>query len=229
MGSEFRDYVFTESLEGGEIFDALNLQERKTYSEALLAGYIKQVLEGLEYLHSKKIIHRNINLHTIVFAEKDCKTIKLTEFAAEEANGKEIDRVFMLISNPIFHAPEILNKLEYDEACDIWSLGIVCYIIFSGTFPFSLEPSDSYLTVSKKIMKKVISKEDFTDPGWDDVSDDAKDFLMEMLQKDPKKRANATELLNNRWIKKASTELKNLQSAERVLKTLAAANVSNQY
>lgn len=207
-------------LEGGELLDALSKQGSKAFSESLLAGYMKQILTCLEFLHGKGIIHRNINLHTLNFAEKDCKTIKLTDFTPGDCEKKEVDKAKEILDNPIFIAPEILNHQEADQYCDIWCLGIVLYILLSGSIPFSPDCADDYETLSNKVKSKSFEKEELVDGEWRAVSDDAKDFLLEMLQKEPKKRADATELLNHKWLKRAKSDPRDPTFVEKALKVL---------
>ena len=103
----------------------------------------------------------------------------------------------MFIDKPYYIAPEVLKK-KYDEKCDIWSCGVILYILLCGYPPFSGKTDD-------KIMEKVAKGHyDFNSEEWDNVSKEAKNFIKRMLEFEPVKRANALDCLNDFWIKKYS-------------------------
>lgn len=109
-------------------------------------------------------------------------------------DGKALDEK---LGTPYYIAPEVLNK-KYNEKCDIWSCGVVLYIILSGQPPFNGQ-SD------QEIMKKVrIGKFSYSDPCWANISDKAKDMINQLLTYDPEKRPSAQQTLQHPWITEMS-------------------------
>jgi calcium-dependent protein kinase len=105
------------------------------------------------------------------------------------------------LGTPYYIAPEVLAK-NYNNKCDIWSCGVITYIVLSGIPPFN-GASD------QEIMKKVkVGKFSFTDPVWNNISDHAKDFITQLLTKDPQKRPSADQALKHTWIEQANTMTK---------------------
>jgi calcium-dependent protein kinase len=102
------------------------------------------------------------------------------------------------LGTPYYIAPEVLNK-KYNEKCDIWSCGVIMYIILSGMPPFNGQND-------QEIMKKVrIGKFSFSDPCWSNISDKAKDLITQLLTYDVDKRPSAEEALKHPWIQEMST------------------------
>ena len=105
----------------------------------------------------------------------------------------------MFIDKPYYIAPEVLKK-KYDEKCDIWSCGVILYILLCGYPPFSGKTDD-------KIMEKVAKGHyDFNSEEWDTISKEAKAFIKRMLEFDPAKRANSLECLNDPWLRKYTSK-----------------------
>lgn len=97
------------------------------------------------------------------------------------------------VGTPYYVAPEVLNR-EYTKSCDIWSIGVITYILLCGYPPF-------YGDTDKQIFDSVrTGRFDFPSPDWDEISDSAKDFIKGMLERDPTKRGSAAELLEHPWI-----------------------------
>jgi calcium-dependent protein kinase len=103
------------------------------------------------------------------------------------------------LGTPYYIAPEVLNK-KYNEKCDIWSCGVILYIILSGIPPFN-GASD------QEIMKKVrVGKFSFTDPCWSNISDKAKDLITKLLIYDPEQRPSAEDALKHPWIQESAKQ-----------------------
>lgn len=214
-----------ESIEARDILDALKSDTYGAYTEAKIAEYMKELLMALDFLHKQWMIHKNLSIQNIQFADKEFKTIKLVEISLMGDVPEEIEKYKGILGNPLYAAPEILNGQEYDKASDIWSAGIICYILLSGSLPYEIDEYDDYPSFIKKVNAKVFKRDEMPEDVWGDVSDDAKDFVMEMIQKDPNRRANIQELLNNRWLKKAKSNSRDLSSVDRIINTLQSLKV----
>ena len=137
--------------------------------------------------------YRDLKPENILLEQnKDFDQIKIIDFGTSLVfdSSKPLDEK---LGTPYYIAPEVLNK-KYNEKCDIWSCGVILYIILSGIPPFNGQ-SD------QEIMKKVrIGKFSFSDPAWNNVSDKAKDLISKLLTYDTEHRPSAEEALRHPWI-----------------------------
>ncbi|KAK9173398.1 hypothetical protein cmbei_300920 [Cryptosporidium meleagridis] len=203
-------YIVGELYTGGELFD--EIIKRKRFSEHDAARIIKQVFSGITYMHKHNIVHRDLKPENILLEskEKDCD-IKIIDFGLStyfQQNTKMKDR----IGTAYYIAPEVLRG-TYDEKCDVWSAGVILYILLSGTPPF-------YGKNEYDILKRVeTGKYAFDLPQWRTISDDAKDLIRKMLTFHPSLRITATQCLEHPWIQKYSSvtptisDLPSLESA----------------
>lgn len=115
------------------------------FSEKQAAKILHQVLLGLNYMHKKNIVHRDIKPENLLLESRDLANlnIKITDFGFakcyDPSNFEGLDDV---LGSPLYMAPEVVKKLKYDTKVDIWSLGIVTYILLSGRPPFSGKTKD---------------------------------------------------------------------------------------
>lgn len=129
-------YIATELLEGGELFD--RIIEVKTFSELKASYIIKQVLLAINYMHQKKIAHRDLKPENILLESKDKNSldIKISDFGFscffDPKKGLDL-----VLGSPYYMAPEIIEAKVYNEKVDIWSIGIITYVLLSGRNPFS--------------------------------------------------------------------------------------------
>ena len=176
---------------GGELFDEIIARGKFTEKDAAIL--MKQVLSCVNYCHKNNIVHRDLKPENILLEQnKDFDQIKIIDFGTSLVydHSKSLDEK---LGTPYYIAPEVLNK-KYNEKCDIWSCGVITYIILSGMPPFNGQ-SD------QEIMKKVrIGKFSFSDPCWANVSDKAKDFITRLLTYDVEARPSAESVLQHPWI-----------------------------
>ena len=133
-----RFYLVTELCQGGELFEAIT--KRTHFNEQVAASIIKQILSAIAYCHSKSIVHRDLKPENILLEDKKDDgdfQIKVIDFGASMRfdPSKKMNQVF---GTAYYIAPEIL-KLEYNEKCDVWSVGVILYILLSGKPPFGGE------------------------------------------------------------------------------------------
>ncbi|CAD8133730.1 unnamed protein product [Paramecium octaurelia] len=207
-------FIVTELYTGGELFDAI--VEFQHFSEKDAAKLIKQVLLGLNYCHQHKIVHRDIKPENIVFESKDKKgTIKIIDFGTSRIFEPH-KKMNQKIGTPYYIAPEVLKK-KYNEKCDIWSCGVLAYILLCGYPPFNGK-------TDAKIFEKVEQgKYEFKSEEWDIITEEAKDFISKLMEIDPIKRYTAEQALNHPWISKQSddsqTQLPQIDRAIKNMKT----------
>ena len=191
-------YLVTEFCKDGELFSYI----KNKFSERQLAVLFYQVFSGLWYLHDNKILHRDIKLENIMISgkEKDQQTneelfwIKIIDFGTAkifDKNKKEKD----VVGSSYYIAPEVL-KQNYNEKCDTWSVGVILYMCLVGRAPF--DGKDDEEIIYKISTANYNSKE----PKLLSHSNEVRDLVSKLLQKDLDKRLSAKEALEHPWFEK---------------------------
>ena len=193
-------YIVVEFMEGDSLLAYISKQAQSVFTEKLVAGIIKQLLTGLNHCHSHGIGHRDIKPDNIMFADKENKTIKLVDFGFAKMFDPAESKLQELLGSPLSMAPEICQKKPYDLKCDIWSCGIICYILLTGEIPYLIEEGSSLPSLFEQIKKKSFSMADFEGGSWAGISVEAKHFVLAMLEKEPEKRASASQMLTMPWL-----------------------------
>jgi len=189
-------YMVMEVCAGGELFD--RIVEKEHYDEDEAKKAIRQIASALDYCHERKIVHRDLKPENLLYGDATSDatsegTLKLADFGL----AKLLDSNTMLhtaCGTPGYVAPEILMSNPYDVQVDMWSLGIISYILLCGFPPF-YDDNNSALFRSIKS-----GKFDYPSPFWDDVSSDARDLIDKLLVLDPNKRFTAKEVLSHHWV-----------------------------
>ncbi|ROL55157.1 Death-associated protein kinase 3 [Anabarilius grahami] len=186
--------LILELVSGGELFDFLAEKESLTEEEA--TQFLKQILDGVYYLHSKRIAHFDLKPENIMLLDKNVPNprIKLIDFgiAHQIKDGNEFKNIF---GTPEFVAPEIVNYEPLGLEADMWSIGVITYILLSGASPFLGETKQETLTNISAV------NYDFDEEYFSNTSELAKDFIRRLLVKDPKKRMTIEDSLQHPWIK----------------------------
>ena len=185
-------YLVTEFVSGGELFD--RIQAKTTYSEAEARVVVHLLLSTLDHLHTMKVVHRDLKPENVLLRDAgDDTTIKLADFGfAKHVADLKGDRT--LCGTPDYIAPELLRKQPYGPPVDIWSCGVIVYILLGGYPPF-------YDDDNPRLFKKIMAGQfQFDAPFWDPISASAKDLISQMLTLDPAQRPSAKELLRHPWI-----------------------------
>ena len=188
------------TMKGGEVFD--KLVQRKTYSELDARELLLVLLGAVKYCHDRSIVHRDLKCENLLLVTKESDhlgSIKVADFGfATRVHGLE---KLPQCGTPGYVAPEILKNESYGLACDMWSIGIIAYILLGGYPPFNEKNQ-------KDIFKKIKSgKYEFHADYWGNVSTEAKDFIAKLLVLDQKKRYTVDQALKHEWILKGASEL----------------------
>lgn len=184
-------FLVMELVEGKELFD--KIVDKGQYSEADAAHIVRQIVSAVDYLHANGIAHRDLKPENLLSAGSDGnEIIKIADFGFSKNFGEE--KLMTSCGSPGYVAPEVLTSESYDKSVDMWSVGVIIYILLCGYPPFY---ADNAPALFKKIMDV---KYDFEDPSWDDVSADAKDLIRHLLVKEPSERYTAKQCLENRWV-----------------------------
>jgi len=196
-------YFISEYCSGGELFD--KIQKETSFSEKVTAHIMRQIFSAILLCHQNNIIHRDLKPENILIeSEKESKkeffNIKIIDFCRCEIN---IDKNMLTkkIGAPYYIAPEILTK-SYNEKCDIWSCGVIMYILLSGQPPFNAENDQEILSLVKE------GKFSMKEKLWKYVSKDAKDLIKRLLIKDITKRISAEQALAHPWFNKMEQKIK---------------------
>ena len=175
-----------------------------------------QLFSAVNYCHKMHIVHRDLKPENILIVSKDQNgypTIKICDFGTSKIFEKgAVQR--KLVGSSYYIAPEVLKK-HYNEKCDIWSLGVIMYILLSARPPFGGRDDDD-------IMERVATGiYDLESPPFDKVSKSALDLIRKLLTMDPKERINAEQALDHPWFKEnKAQELYNQINDNETIKTL---------
>lgn len=174
-------YLVTEYCQGGELFDEIISRQRFNENDA--ATIVKQLLSAIAYCHQKKVCHRDLKPENILIDNKETLQIKLIDFGTSQRFEDE-EKMELVLGTAYYIAPEVL-KGHYDEMCDIWSCGVITYILLSGEPPF---PGGD----DKEILKNVVmGKFGFTREVWKSRSKESKEFIQSMMKVNPTTRPTA--------------------------------------
>ncbi|XP_027553955.1 death-associated protein kinase 2 isoform X3 [Neopelma chrysocephalum] len=210
--------LILELVSGGELFDFL--AQKESLSEEEATRFIKQILDGVNYLHSKKIAHFDLKPENIMLLDKNIPIphIKLIDFglAHKIEDGVEFKNIF---GTPEFVAPEIVNYEPLGLAADMWSIGVITYILLSGASPFLGE------TKQETLANITAVNYDFDEEFFSNTSDLAKDFIQKLLVKDTRKRLTIQEALSHPWI----TPMDKQQALVRKSSVVNMENFKRQY
>jgi serine/threonine protein kinase len=212
--------IISELLEGGDLYEAIiNLSKQGAYfSEEDSAWMVRNILDGLSYLHDVVgIVHRDLKASNFMFKQKLEKSGKNKRSKANERNSKilrdikiidfglstKIDRetgkVTGCLGTPYYVAPEVLTEEPYDSKCDVWSIGVIAYLILSRRLPYQGKDEEETLRFLADAAHHQ-PKYDFN--RWMLLDPKAVDFCKQLLQVDPSMRPTAREAMNHPWIVK---------------------------
>ncbi|KAG5019508.1 hypothetical protein AAZX31_06G153900 [Glycine max] len=184
-------HLVMELCEGGELFD--RIVQKGHYSERQAAKLIKTIVEVVEACHSLGVMHRDLKPENFLFdtVEEGAK-LKTTDFGLS-VFYKPGETFCDVVGSPYYVAPEVLRK-HYGPEADVWSAGVILYILLSGVPPFWAETEQG---IFRQIL---LGRIDFQSEPWPSISDSAKDLIRKMLDRNPKTRVTAHQVLCHPWI-----------------------------
>ena len=194
-------YLVMEECKGGEVFDRIidHIQKKEMYSEKDAANIFEKLMSAVQYCHNNGICHRDLKPENLLYlnegSEKD-NPIKVIDFGLSQIFINR--RLSTKVGTAYYVSPEIL-KGDYTEKCDIWSAGVILYILLSGDPHFN-GPDDS------SIYSKIASlKYSFPQNKWSNISIEAKDLITHMICPE-NERYNAKQVLEHPWLKNANNK-----------------------
>ncbi|KAJ8272248.1 hypothetical protein COCON_G00111070 [Conger conger] len=210
--------LILELVSGGELFDFLAQKESLCEQEA--TEFIEQILDGVHYLHTRKIAHFDLKPENIMLLDKShsLPRIKIIDFglAHRIQEGTEFKNIF---GTPEFVAPEIVNYEPLGLAADMWSIGVITYILLSGASPFLGD------TKQETLANISAMNYEFDEEFFSHTSELAKSFIRQLLEKDVRKRLTIQDALNHPWIKPLNPR----QALVRRLSVINLDNFRRQY
>ncbi|KAI1407069.1 calcium/calmodulin-dependent protein kinase 1 [Hypoxylon sp. FL1857] len=192
---ESRDkwYIVTELATGGELFDRICEQGKFTEKDA--SQTIKQVLDAVDYLHSRNVVHRDLKPENLLYLSKDPDSdLVLADFGIAKMLDTKDEVLTTMAGSFGYAAPEVMLKKGHGKPVDMWSLGVITYTLLCGYSPFRSENLQDLIDECSN--GKVVFHERY----WRDVSGDAKDFIMHLLQPDPDDRWTSQQALKHPWL-----------------------------
>ena len=186
--SDSHFFLVTDLYAGGELYD--ELEEFGRFNEDDAALLMNQVLSCLNYCHHKKLAHRDLKPENILLeGNKNFEDLKIIDFGLA-AYG---DHYTELEGSTYYMSPQVIEG-HYNHKCDIWSVGVIAYVCLAGFAPFDGE------TEQDVIQSILCGKVDFEDSTWDDVSEEAMDFIAYLLTYEEEHRPTAGEALQHPWL-----------------------------
>jgi serine/threonine protein kinase len=205
-------FMIMEEMKGGDLLTRVT--DKEVYTEREARKTCKILFEAMDYIHKKKVAHRDIKPENVLMVEADDDTsIKIADFGFAKRVPKP-NCLRTLCGTAQYVAPEVLDLESdgYDHRADMWSVGVVIYILLGGYAPFEGPVHE---------LARVITKGDyeFHDKYWCDISDAATNMISNLLQIDPERRLSAEEALQCPWmiIQEESLAVKDLTGAQAVL------------
>ncbi|XP_055612336.1 ribosomal protein S6 kinase 2 beta isoform X4 [Uranotaenia lowii] len=193
-------YLVMELLKGGELLDRiLSIQYM---SEVEASAVLKTVVSAVAYLHEHGVVHRDLKPSNLLYASANHtpESLKLCDLGFAKQLRADNGLLMTPCYTANFVAPEVLKKQGYDLACDIWSLGVLLYIMLDGKTPFASTPNDSPDMILARIGS---GKVDLETGKWPNISEEVKELLRQMLHIVPQRRPTAAQILRHPWLSRS--------------------------
>jgi len=200
-------YLVIEYITGGELFD--KIVQLECYSEEYASRIVRQIASAIGHLHSMGVVHRDLKPENLLLSDDSLDAIiKLADFglsAISAAGSSDEWRLRDAVGTPGYIAPDVLETIDndhltYGPEVDLWSLGVIMYILLCGFPPFYSEDEDELYDQIQAGQYTLPS------PEWDEISEEAKDLLGHLLVTKPSQRFTASDVLNHPWIAQAPSQ-----------------------
>ncbi|XP_034430179.1 myosin light chain kinase, smooth muscle-like [Hippoglossus hippoglossus] len=189
-----------EMISGGELFERI-IDEDFELTEREVIKYMLQIIDGVNFIHKQGIVHLDLKPENIMCVNKTGSKIKLIDFGLAR-RLENAGTLKVLFGTPEFVAPEVINYEAISYPTDMWSIGVICYILLSGLSPFMGDNDNETLS------NVTSASWDFEDDAFDEISDTAKDFITSLLKKDMKARLTCAQCFEHPWLKQDTNTMK---------------------
>ncbi|XP_065434001.1 myosin light chain kinase, smooth muscle-like isoform X8 [Chrysemys picta bellii] len=202
-----------EYVAGGELFERI-VDDDFEHTEPTSIQYMRQILEGIHYVHCQSIVHLDLKPENIVCVSTSSHWVKIIDFGlARRLDPKSPVKV--MHGTPEFMAPEVIAFEPVGFTTDMWSIGVICYILLSGDSPFQ---GNSDMETLHNI---TAAQWEFDEETFSEISQEAKDFISQLLQKDSSCRLPSDQALAHPWLQKTEQSETKVLSKERMRRFLA--------
>lgn len=187
-------YLILELVQDGDLFDAISTVTR--FSEVHVATMIHNLSSALNYLHKQGIVHRDIKPENLLISVQDdgSQSLKLADFGLAIEVGDT--PLYSVCGTAFYVSPEMLNEAGYDYKVDVWSTGVICFILLCGYPPFTSENESNQDELFDAILAGDLQ---FAPPYWNKISQHAKNLIKCMLTVDPEQRYTAEQVFRHPW------------------------------
>ncbi|KAG0232579.1 hypothetical protein BGW42_008093 [Actinomortierella wolfii] len=187
-------YLVTDLAEGGELFE--QLLQKGYYTEGDAARLVRDVLLGVEYLHSMDIVHRDLKPENLLFKDKsENAKLMITDFGLSKVLTGDNHVLMTACGTPGYVAPEVLQQTGHGKPVDMWSIGVIAYTLLVGFMPFYGEDQGA-------LFEAIMSGEyEYEEEYWEHISPLAKAFIDSLLVTDPEQRPTASRALDHPWFR----------------------------
>ncbi|KAG5280024.1 hypothetical protein AALO_G00084100 [Alosa alosa] len=202
-----------EFIAGGELFERI-VDDSYEHTESTSARYMHQVLDGVRFMHEQNIIHLDLKPENIVCVDKSSTSIKVIDFGLASKLDPSTPLTVMH-GTPEFVAPEVINYEPVNFGTDMWSIGVICYILLSGESPFQGSSDAETLALV------TAAQWEFDDESFEDISSEARNFISSLLNKNMRRRMSCEEALVHPWMLSAGGGAAKCLSKDKMKKFLA--------
>ncbi|EFP11771.1 CRE-MAK-2 protein [Caenorhabditis remanei] len=192
--------VVMENMKGGELFARIQERGQKAFTEREAAGIVNEICSAVAHLHRMSIAHRDLKPENLLYCTPAASAaLKLTDFGfAKKTDESEPQGLKTACFTPYYCAPEVLGTEKYDKSCDLWSVGVIMYILLCGYPPFYSQHGQPMSPGMKAKIKS--GQYTFPSPEWDCVSEAAKDLIRKLLRTEPTERITIEQTMEHKWI-----------------------------
>ncbi|XP_005234981.2 myosin light chain kinase, smooth muscle-like isoform X2 [Falco peregrinus] len=197
-----------EYMAGGELFERI-VDDDFEHTEPSSAQYMQQILEGLQFMHGQAVVHLDLKPENILCVSPGSHWLKIIDFGLARKLAPDTP-VKVLHGTPEFMAPEVVTFEPVGFSTDMWSVGVICYILLSGESPFQ---GDNDMETLSNV---TAAQWDFEEETFSEISQQAKDFISQLLQKDPRCRLSSVQALLHPWLQQPQPNSMKALSKERI-------------
>lgn len=191
-------YIVMEYVSGGELHARIaNEGNGSLIKEGDAIRVARNILSAVEYLHDQDIVHRDIKLENVLCVDEDREKpvqVKLADFGLSQKLSGKNPLLSSMVGTGFYFAPEIIRKQGYGSSVDMWACGVLFYITLSGQLPFFGDDVEEYY---EHVVNQPL---EFPETEWGHVSDNAKEFIRGLLEKDVEKRMSVKQALRHSWV-----------------------------
>ncbi|PAA88971.1 hypothetical protein BOX15_Mlig022376g3 [Macrostomum lignano] len=190
--------VVMECMSGGELFNRIQSRADSAFNEREAAHIVRSIALAISFLHSNNIAHRDLKPENLLYTSSGPEgQLKLTDFGFAKEVGLH-KTLQTPCYTPYYVAPEVLGPEKYDKSCDLWSLGVITYILLCGYPPFY---SNNGAPISPGMKLRIRNGQyGFPTAEWKNVSDNAKDLIKRLLKTNPDHRLTIDQVMSHKWI-----------------------------